>query len=125
MGLEKQILEMVSRSDKWIRRDIKEQTEWELDQHRLAKYMVGGNINHKEILALYMYPYNQFFSKHLKRVPNYRKYPYFDGIIVTPKATRLSILQMMLKKQGLKSHLGRDARNQNALHWTASVFTTW
>ena len=62
------MFEMGHISNDWIRWDLPEVTEWELDQHRLTKDMVVGIIEHKALLSLYRYPYQTLFSKHWKQV---------------------------------------------------------
>ena len=113
---------MVRRSDDWIRRNLHEATEWEFDQHHLAKDMVVGSMEHKAIFSLYRYPYKTLFFKHLKRVSNYKKQPYYGkngGLIGN------EVLYIAGEGIGIKISLGDRCRFLNALPRMASVCTSW
>lgn len=77
---EEQLFEMVKRSDDWIRRDLEEDAELQLEQARLSKNMASGSAEFKALHALTRYWYNEYFVASWNRVQFYKKEKYvFDG----------------------------------------------
>ena len=75
---EDQLLELVRRSDNWIRRDLTEGSKLEFEQARLSRVLEHGSPEYLAMKSLTRHAFKNMFHQSWKRTQSYRKKPVHD-----------------------------------------------